>query len=126
MPHVTPEKMNEIHRKKYEDLARGTVTGRFSAARPHNHAQDAVRYTGYTTVGTHDAHCHEVQPHPVHDLPTLVEEQVNEAIAHLVSELDGMAQRCEELDIELECMRNAFPEHDHDVMPKRRGNFTDY
>ena len=51
------------------------------------------------------------------------ETEMQDAIAHLVSELDGMTQRCEELEIELECMRNAFPEHDYDVRPKRRGIF---
>jgi len=38
-----------------------------------------------------------------------------------VAELAHWKQRAEELEIELECMRNAFPEHDHDVSPKRRG-----
>lgn len=42
-------------------------------------------------------------------------------LAHLKQELEGWKERCEELEIELECIRNAFPEHDHDVRPKRRG-----
>jgi hypothetical protein len=36
-------------------------------------------------------------------------------------ELDHWKQRCEELEIELECIRNAFPEHDNDILPKHRG-----
>jgi hypothetical protein len=40
-----------------------------------------------------------------------------------MAELEHWKQRCEELEIELECMRNAFPEDDHDVMPKHRGIF---
>jgi hypothetical protein len=39
------------------------------------------------------------------------------------AEMNHWKQRCEELEIELECMRNAFPEDDHDVSPKRRGLF---
>jgi predicted nucleic acid-binding Zn-ribbon protein len=60
---------------------------------------------------------------PIYDLPTLVEDKINEAVAHLVAELDGMAQRCEELEIELECMKNAFPEHEDEILPKHRGIF---
>jgi hypothetical protein len=40
-----------------------------------------------------------------------------------MAELEHWKSRCEELEIELECMRNAFPEDDHDVLPKRRGIF---
>jgi hypothetical protein len=39
------------------------------------------------------------------------------------AEIEHWKQRCEELEIELEVMRNAFPEDDHDVSPKRRGLF---
>ena len=40
-----------------------------------------------------------------------------------VSEIEHWKQRCVELEIELECIRNAFPEHDNDVRPKQRGIF---
>jgi hypothetical protein len=41
----------------------------------------------------------------------------------VAAEIDHWMHRCEELEIELECMRHAFPESDHDVSPKIRGNF---
>ena len=50
----------------------------------------------------------------------------DEWIAWFQSEVEHWKQRAEELEIELECMRDAFPEHDHDVMPKRRRNFNAY
>ncbi|MBW2645204.1 MAG: hypothetical protein JRE23_03310 [Deltaproteobacteria bacterium] len=37
------------------------------------------------------------------------------------AEIEHWKQRAEELEVELECMRNAFPEHDNDVSPKIRG-----
>jgi hypothetical protein len=45
----------------------------------------------------------------------------DEWIGWFQGEVEHWKQRAEELEIELECMRNAFPEHDHDVSPKRRG-----
>ena len=39
-----------------------------------------------------------------------------------MAEIEHWKQRAEELEIELECMRNAFPEHDYDVSPIRVGS----
>ena len=39
----------------------------------------------------------------------------------VAAEIENWKQRCEELEIELECMRNAFPEHDNDILPKHAG-----
>jgi hypothetical protein len=47
----------------------------------------------------------------------------DEWLAWFQGEIEQWKQRCEELEIELECMRNAFPEDDHDVLPKHRGIF---
>jgi hypothetical protein len=47
----------------------------------------------------------------------------DEWIAWFQSEMEHWKQRAEELEIELECMRNAFPEDDNDVRPKVRGIF---
>jgi hypothetical protein len=47
----------------------------------------------------------------------------DEWIAWFQSEVEHWKQRAEELEIELECMRNAFPEDDNDVRPKVRGIF---
>ena len=119
----------ELQRKVFKQLKdkikiEGTVPGWFNADRPHNHSIDTRMYTGAVVAENDRPHRHETVA--TYDIQALLKNQVDEAIAHLVAELDGMAQRCEELEIELECMRNAFPEHDHDVMPKRRGNFNDY
>jgi hypothetical protein len=46
-------------------------------------------------------------PH-VKPLRDLVREEVDKAVAHLVAEIDDLTQRCEELEIELECERNSF------------------
>ena len=46
-----------------------------------------------------------------------------EWIAWFQAEVEHWKQRCEELEIELECMLNAFPDNDNDVSPKKRGNF---
>ena len=40
------------------------------------------------------------------------------------AEIDHWKSRCEELEIEIECMRNEFFEHDNDIQPKRRGLFS--
>jgi predicted nucleic acid-binding Zn-ribbon protein len=45
----------------------------------------------------------------------------DEWIAWFQGEVEHWKQRAEELEIELECMRNAFPEHDNDISPKIRG-----
>jgi hypothetical protein len=42
----------------------------------------------------------------------------------VAAEMEHWKSRCEELEIELEVMRNAFPEHDNDVQPKIRGQLT--
>jgi hypothetical protein len=47
----------------------------------------------------------------------------DEWIAWFQNEVEQWKQRAEELEIELEVMRNAFPEDDHDVLPKHRGIF---
>jgi hypothetical protein len=47
----------------------------------------------------------------------------DEWLAWFQGEVEHWKQRAEELEIELECMRNAFPEDDHDVLPKYRGIF---
>ena len=39
------------------------------------------------------------------------------------AEIDHWKSRCEELEIELECIKNAFPETDDDILPKHRGLF---
>ena len=51
------------------------------------------------------------------------DKKIEQEVAHLRQELEEWKQRCEELEIELECMRHAFPEDDHDVLPNRRGIF---
>lgn len=40
-----------------------------------------------------------------------------------INEIIHWRQRCEELELELTLMQNAFPEHDNDVKPKQRGIF---
>jgi len=45
----------------------------------------------------------------------------DEWLAWFQGEVEHWKQRAEELEILLEVMQNAFPEHDHDVQPKRRG-----
>jgi hypothetical protein len=58
------------------------------------------------------------------EMQRFVTEMVNEAVAHLVAELDGMTQRCEELEIELEIEKNSFHFSDPNIInPKRRGNW---
>ena len=50
-------------------------------------------------------------------------DEFNDEAGWVEAEIEHWKARCEELEIELECMRNAFPEDDHDVSPKRRGLF---
>jgi len=45
----------------------------------------------------------------------------DEWLAWFQGEVEHWKQRAEELEIALEVMRNAFPEHDNDILPKRRG-----
>ena len=47
----------------------------------------------------------------------------NSEAGWVAAEVEHWKQRCEELEIELEVMRNAFPEHDNDILPKPRGLF---
>jgi hypothetical protein len=111
-----------------------------------NHS-DTIRHTGYS-VDVGKGHSHQL-PKASRDIPisasvTDIAMSVNneickqvdnkvrdilenggkdEWIAWFQAEVEHWKQRCEELEIELECMMNAFPESDHDVSPKRRGNF---
>jgi hypothetical protein len=48
-------------------------------------------------------------------------EEFTQDAGWVAAELDHWKQRCEELEIEVECIRNAFPEHDNDILPKHRG-----
>jgi predicted nucleic acid-binding Zn-ribbon protein len=48
----------------------------------------------------------------------------DEWIAWFQNEVEQWKQRAEELEIELECMKNAFPEHENEILPKHRGIFN--
>jgi hypothetical protein len=39
----------------------------------------------------------------------------------MAAEVEHWKQRCEELEIELECITNAFPNDNDSINPKRRG-----
>jgi hypothetical protein len=83
----------------------------------------------------HNGKVYNIPEMPVYNVPEMpqtwtegeirnvVRTIVNEAVAHLVSELDGMTQRCQELEIELEIAQNSFSITEGDVNPKRRGIF---
>jgi hypothetical protein len=75
------------------------------------------------------AHIKDVEAFMHNMLASMADESRQEAkefgqqAGWVAAELDHWRQRCEELEIELECMRNAFPEHDNDILPKERGIF---
>jgi hypothetical protein len=97
-----------------------------AAGGPPDSASNAIReYSDMPSKGYSDTGMPNPGDH-IYDVPKMIDDKINEAVAHLVAELDGMAQRCEELEIELECLKNAFPEHEDEILPKHRGKFNDY
>jgi hypothetical protein len=94
--------------------------------------------------GTLHGHSHEVSPPVVssevsgiaNNIATEIAKEVDkrvsviledggkdEWIAWFQMENENLRQQVQELEIELECMRNAFPEHDNEILPKHRGIF---
>jgi hypothetical protein len=129
----------QMEKMTVETMNRGTMAieitkdGTIVAGGPYPHSTTG----GYTRVsrGPSD-HTHELPDAPPNtgtvgvqtwtkeEMQVLVTSIVNEAVAHLVSEIDGLTQRCQELEIELEIEQNKFMDNEwEEFEPKRRGNF---
>jgi hypothetical protein len=96
-----------------------------------------ISSTGGQTGSNGQGHVHTIPPPPdptggavgvpiwtEEEMRVVITRMIAEAVAHLVSELDGMTQRCQELEIDLEIEKNKFNDNNwEDFEPKLRGNF---